>query len=48
MLFTLVFAAAGTFIILKITSLFGALRVSEEDETLGLDLSQHGESAYNE
>jgi Amt family ammonium transporter len=47
-LFTLVFAGAGTFIILKITSLFGALRVSEEDETLGLDLSQHGESAYNE
>jgi Amt family ammonium transporter len=47
-LFTLVFAAAGTFIILKITSVFGALRVSEEDETLGLDLSQHGESAYNE
>jgi Amt family ammonium transporter len=47
-LFTLAFAAAGTFIILKITSLFGALRVSEEDETLGLDLSQHGESAYNE
>jgi Amt family ammonium transporter len=47
-LFTLVFAAVGTFIILKITSLFGALRVSEEDETLGLDLSQHGESAYNE
>jgi Amt family ammonium transporter len=47
-LFTLVFAAAGTFIILRITSLFGALRVSEEDETLGLDLSQHGESAYNE
>jgi Amt family ammonium transporter len=47
-LFTLVFAAAGTLIFLKITSLFGALRVSEEDETLGLDLSQHGESAYNE
>jgi Amt family ammonium transporter len=23
------------------------LRVSEEDETLGLDLSQHGESAYD-
>ena len=47
-LFTLMFAAAGTLIILKITSLFGTLRVSEEDETLGLDLSQHGESAYNE
>jgi ammonium transporter, Amt family len=47
-LFTLAFAAAGTLIILKITSLFGSLRVSEEDETLGLDLSQHGESAYNE
>ncbi len=47
-LFTLVFAAAGTYILLKITGLFGPLRVSEEDETLGLDLSQHGESAYNE
>jgi len=47
-LFTLGFSAAGTLIILKITSLFGSLRVSEEDETLGLDLSQHGESAYNE
>ena len=23
------------------------LRVSEEEETVGLDLSQHGESAYN-
>src|ERR1039458_4864656 len=39
-LFTLVFAAAGTLIILKITSLFGSLRVSEEDETLGLDRSE--------
>ncbi len=47
-LFTLVFAAAGSFILLKITSLLSPLRVSEEDETLGLDLSQHGESAYNE
>ena len=24
------------------------LRVSEEDESLGLDLTQHGESAYND
>jgi ammonium transporter, Amt family len=47
-LFTLGFAAVGTLILLKITSLFGPLRVSEEEETLGLDLSQHGESAYNE
>ena len=47
-LFTLGFAVVGTLIILKITSFFGTLRVSEEDETLWLDLSQHGESAYNE
>jgi ammonium transporter, Amt family len=47
-LFTMVFAGGVTFLLLKaIDSLLG-LRISEEDETLGLDLSQHGESAYND
>ena len=47
-LFTMVFAGLATFVILKfVNGLFG-LRVTEEDETLGLDLSQHGESAYND
>jgi Amt family ammonium transporter len=46
--FTMAFAGAGTFVLLKLVNAFTPLRVSEEDETVGLDLSQHGESAYNE
>jgi ammonium transporter, Amt family len=46
--FTMVFAGVGTFIILKVVNALLGLRVSEEEETLGLDLSQHGESAYND
>lgn len=46
--FTLLFAAGGTFLILKLVSAFSPLRVSEEEETIGLELSQHGESAYND
>jgi Amt family ammonium transporter len=46
--FTLVYAGTVTFVLLKIIGSFGDLRVTEEDETLGLDLSQHGESAYND
>ena len=38
----------GTFIILKIVDAVIGLRVDQEDESVGLDLSQHGESAYNE
>jgi Amt family ammonium transporter len=47
-LFTMVYAGAGTFILLKLVGAWFGLRVSEEEETLGLDLSQHGESAYND
>src|SRR5438046_8700870 len=36
----------GTFAILKVVNLFVPLRVHEEEEILGLDLSQHGEPAY--
>lgn len=46
--FTMVFAGAGTFLILKLVNALVGLRVSEEQETIGLDLSQHGENAYNE
>ena len=46
--FTMVFAGVGTFIILKIVGVVAGLRVTEEEETMGLDLSQHGESAYND
>jgi Amt family ammonium transporter len=45
---TIVFAIVGSVIILFITKLLtGGLRLSEEDEFTGLDLTQHGESGYN-
>ncbi len=40
-------AIVGTFIILKVISLFLPLRVSRDEELMGLDLSFHEESAYN-
>ncbi len=45
-LVTLVFALVGTYIILKIVDLTVGLRVSAQDEEVGLDLSQHSERAY--
>ena len=48
LVFTVVLAAVGTFIILKLVDVFVGLRVSAEDEDAGLDLTQHGESAYND
>ncbi|AIS53536.1 ammonium transporter NrgA [Thermoanaerobacter kivui] len=41
------FASIMTYAILKFISLFMDLRVSEEEEESGLDISQHGEGAYN-
>ena len=43
---TWVFAFVGTIIILKIVDWTVGLRVSKEEEVLGLDLSQHSERAY--
>jgi len=43
---TIAFAVVATFIILKVISLVTKLRVSEEQESNGLDLSLHGEEAY--
>jgi len=43
---TWAFAAVATFIILKLVGLFTSLRATEDEETLGLDLTQHGEEAY--
>ncbi|SHH28791.1 ammonium transporter [Desulfosporosinus lacus] len=47
-LVTVVFAVVATFVILKVIGLFTKLRVSEEQEANGLDLSLHGETAYSE
>ena len=48
MLFTAVLSGVATFVILKLVNVTIGLRVDQEEETVGLDLSQHGESAYNE
>jgi Amt family ammonium transporter len=44
--FTVVFAAAGTFVIMTIINLVFGARVPEEQEEIGLDLAVHGEAAY--
>jgi len=46
-LVSVVFAFVGTFVILKLVDGLMGLRVSEEDERKGLDLSQHDERAYS-
>jgi Amt family ammonium transporter len=43
---TYVLAVVGTYVILKVVDAIVGLRVSEEDEVAGLDLSQHSETAY--
>jgi Amt family ammonium transporter len=39
-------ATIGTLVILKVVDVTIGLRVSEEEEVQGLDLSQHGEEGY--
>ena len=41
------FSFFGSFILLKVINVFSPLRVSSEEEDKGLDLSQHGEEAYD-
>ena len=43
---TVVFSLVVTFVILKVLDATMGLRVSQEEETQGLDLSQHGEEGY--
>jgi Amt family ammonium transporter len=43
---TLAFSALGTFIICKVVDAIFGLRVTEKDEAIGLDLTQHNEKAY--
>lgn len=41
------FSLVGTYVILKLVDRLVGLRVSSEEEALGLDLSQHNERAYS-
>ena len=45
-LITIVIAVLGTLICAAIVKIFTPLRVSEKEEKVGLDISQHGENAY--
>ncbi len=44
---TVVFCFVGTYIILKVVDAIVGLRVSSDEEELGIDLSQHNERAYS-
>lgn len=46
--FTAVFSGVATWLILQLVRKICGLRVSEEEESLGLDLTQHGEKALND
>jgi Amt family ammonium transporter len=41
------FALVGTIVLLKITDMITGLRVTQDQEIEGLDITQHGEEAYN-
>jgi ammonium transporter, Amt family len=45
---TIAWCVAGTFISLKIVSLFTSLRVSGDDEREGLDIALHGEALHHQ
>jgi len=45
--FTIAYTAIVSFVILKVLDLVMGLRVTEEEETMGLDLSLHNERGYN-
>ncbi len=44
---TWVFSFVGTYIILSVINAISRVRVSEEEEIMGLDLSQHSEESYS-
>jgi Amt family ammonium transporter len=46
-LITVVWSGLVSFVAYKIVDLTIGLRVSEEEEREGLDISSHGETAYN-
>ena len=43
---TIVYAVVGTFVIVKVVDVLLGIRVKPEVEEMGLDLSVHGEVAY--
>ena len=46
-LFTIIWCGFFTFIILRFVDNILGLRISEDEEEIGIDLSEHGENSYN-
>ncbi|RYF32381.1 MAG: ammonia channel protein, partial [Comamonadaceae bacterium] len=46
-IFTIVWSGVVSFIAFKIVDMLVGLRVTEEEEREGLDISSHGETAYH-
>lgn len=44
---TLIYSAAGTFVLLRIIGAVTSLRATPQEEGIGLDFAQHGEEAYS-
>ena len=44
---TLAYSGLGTLVILKVVDVIMGLRVSEDDESMGLDVALHNETGYN-
>ena len=44
---TIIYSGIGTFILFKITEKLVGIRASDKHEAIGLDETQHGETAYN-
>ena len=40
------FAFVGSYVLLRVMNVFTPVRVSPKEEDAGLDMSQHGETAY--
>ena len=45
---TIIFSFCVTYAILKVMAATMGIRVSDEDEVMGLDLSEHSEVAYHD
>ncbi|MFC3883684.1 ammonium transporter [Bacillus songklensis] len=45
---TYIFVAVATYIIVKVVNVIVNIRVNDEEESLGLDITMHGEKAYHE
>ena len=44
---TVIWTAIASYAILKVAAVVGGLRVDDQEELEGLDLSQHGERGYH-